>query len=36
MALMPVADALQAVLNGVAALPAESVALDDHLERRVQ
>ena len=33
MALMPVVDALQAVLNGVAALPAESVALDDAFHR---
>jgi molybdopterin molybdotransferase len=33
MALMPVADALQAVLDGVLALPAESVALDDAFHR---
>ena len=33
MALMPVADALQTVLDGVVALPAESVALDDAFHR---
>ena len=33
MALMPVADALKAVLEGAAALPAESVALDDAFHR---
>ena len=33
MALMPVADALQAVLDGVVALPVESVTLDDAFHR---